>query len=160
MRFSAILSGPHPVSALQRWVIANSRHGSICTIFLHHTFTGKWRWEVNRKIFQRMQWTRGLPRDVVYLRWPIAPSYMRPNAGGGGELQCLSQWVQLYTGAQINFGDLSPHLTHAVKNLSLECFISYLKSRTKKAPCCCKVRDEDFSDVTTNTNVFSIPTAQ
>jgi hypothetical protein len=27
---------------------------------------------------------RGLQRDVVYLDWPIAPSYMSPNAGGGG----------------------------------------------------------------------------
>jgi hypothetical protein len=26
----------------------------------------------------------GLQRDVVYLGWPIAPSYMSPNAGGGG----------------------------------------------------------------------------
>ncbi len=34
-------------------------------------------------------------RDVVYLGWPIAPSYMSPNAGGGGgELRGLSQWVQ------------------------------------------------------------------
>ncbi len=30
--------------------------------------------------------------------WPIAPSYMSPNAGGGrGELRGLSQWVQLWT---------------------------------------------------------------
>ncbi len=56
---------------------------------------------------------RGLQRDVVYLGWPIAPSYMSPNAEGeGGELQGLSQWVQLYTGAQINFGDLTPYLTY------------------------------------------------
>ncbi len=26
----------------------------------------------------------GLQRDVVYLGWPIAPSYMSPNAGVGG----------------------------------------------------------------------------
>jgi hypothetical protein len=37
---------------------------------------------------------------------------MSPNAGGG-ELRGLSQWVQLYTGAQINFGDLTPYLTYA-----------------------------------------------
>ncbi len=42
----------------------------------------------------------------------IAPSYMGPNAGGGGKLWGLSQWVQLYTGAQINFGDLTPYLTY------------------------------------------------
>jgi len=37
-----------------------------------------------------------------------------PNGGGGGELRGLSQWVQLYTGAQINFGDLTPYLTYVV----------------------------------------------
>ncbi len=38
---------------------------------------------------------------------------MSPNAegGGGGELQGLSKWVQLYTGAQ-NFADLTPNLTY------------------------------------------------
>ncbi len=35
--------------------------------------------------------TRGLKRDV-YLCWPIAPSCMSPNAGGG-ELRDLNQWV-------------------------------------------------------------------
>ncbi len=30
---------------------------------------------------------------------------------GGEELRGLSQWVQLYTGAQINFGDLTLYLT-------------------------------------------------
>jgi hypothetical protein len=28
-------------------------------------------------------YTRGLQRDVVYLGWPLAPSYMSPNAGEG-----------------------------------------------------------------------------
>ncbi len=29
--------------------------------------------------------SRGLHRDVLYLGWPIiAPSYMSPNGGGGG----------------------------------------------------------------------------
>jgi hypothetical protein len=59
-------------------------------------------------------WYAGrLQRDVVYLGWPLAPSYMRPKAGKGAELRGLSQWVQLYTGAQINFGDLTPYLTYA-----------------------------------------------
>ncbi len=31
--------------------------------------------------------------------------------GGGGGLRGLSQCVQLYTGAKINFGDLTPYLT-------------------------------------------------
>ncbi len=54
---------------------------------------------------------RDLQRDVVYLWWPIAPSYMKPNEGGGGELRGLSHWVQLYTWSPINFGDLTPYLT-------------------------------------------------
>ncbi len=33
-------------------------------------------------------------------------------AGGGGELRGVSQRVQLYTGAQINFGDVTPYLTY------------------------------------------------
>jgi hypothetical protein len=58
---------------------------------------------------------RGLQRDVVYLGWPIAPSFMSPNAGEGGCcLRGLSQWVQLHTGAQRNFGDLTPYLTYMV----------------------------------------------
>ncbi len=45
------------------------------------------------------EYSRGSQRDVIYLGWPIEPSYMNPNAGegGGGRLQGLSQWVQLYT---------------------------------------------------------------
>ncbi len=55
-----------------------------------------------------------------WLYWSILASYggykemssilAGPNAGGGGGLQGLSQWVQLYTGAQLNFGDLIPYL--------------------------------------------------
>ncbi len=37
---------------------------------------------------------------------------MSPKRGEGGELRGLSQWAQLYTGAQINFGDLTPYLTY------------------------------------------------
>ncbi len=70
---------------------------------------------------------RGLQRDVVYLGWPIVPSYMSPNAGGGGELRCLSLWVQLHTGAQINFGDLTLYSTYGRdassvgQNSSIDC---------------------------------------
>ncbi len=54
--------------------------------------------------------TKGSQRDVVYLGWPIAPSYMSPNAGGirglaANEYSCAH-------GAQINFGDLTPYLTY------------------------------------------------
>jgi hypothetical protein len=40
---------------------------------------------------------------------------MNPNARGGGELRGLSQRVQLYTGAQISFGDLTPYLTYGLE---------------------------------------------
>ncbi len=54
---------------------------------------------------------KGLQRDIVYLGWSIEPSYLSPNEGGGESLG-LSQRVRLYTGAQINFGDLTPYLTY------------------------------------------------
>ncbi len=44
------------------------------------------------------QFYKGSQGDVVYIGWPIAPSYMSPMAGGGGVgLRGLSQWVQLCT---------------------------------------------------------------
>ncbi len=56
---------------------------------------------------------QGSHRDVVYIGWPIAPTYMSPNAGGG---DC---WVSVYEyscahGAQINFGDLNLYLTYGI----------------------------------------------
>ncbi len=53
--------------------------------------------------------------SVVYLCWPIAPSYMSPNAGDGGrgvvESQPMSTAVHItWQGTQINFGDLTPYL--------------------------------------------------
>jgi hypothetical protein len=63
---------------------------------------------------------QGLQSDVVCLGWPIAPSYMSPNAGRGGELRGLSQWVKLYTGAQINFGDLTPYLTYGMNHITIK----------------------------------------
>ncbi len=53
-------------------------------------------------------YSRYLQRDVVYLGWPIAPSYTWAQMRGRGELRGLSQWVQLYRGAQI-----TPYLTYA-----------------------------------------------
>ncbi len=42
---------------------------------------------------------------------------MNTNAKRGGGLLGLGQWEQLYTGAQINFGDLPPFLTFNVNNV-------------------------------------------
>jgi hypothetical protein len=38
---------------------------------------------------------------------------MSPNAGEDGGLRGLSQWGQLYTEAQLNFGDLTSYLPYA-----------------------------------------------
>jgi hypothetical protein len=38
---------------------------------------------------------------------------MSPNAGGGGSCGVsANEYLQLYTGAQINYGDLTPNLTY------------------------------------------------
>ncbi len=59
---------------------------------------------------------RGLQRDVVYLGWPIAPSYTSPNARGWG---VVSTAVYItWHGAQINFGDLTPYLTYGCSSPS------------------------------------------
>ncbi len=62
-------------------------------------------------------------RDIVYLHWPIAPSYMSPNAGkgGGAGFQPMSTAVKMHV-AQITFGDI----THIFFNLCLK-FHNYLK---------------------------------
>jgi hypothetical protein len=49
--------------------------------------------------------SRGSQRDIFYLGWLIAPSYMSPNAGGG--LWGLSNKYSSAYKAQINFGDLT-----------------------------------------------------
>ncbi len=48
---------------------------------------------------------------------------IEPKCGGkgGGELQGLSpQCIQLYTGAQINFGDLTPYLNNSIPTVGWE----------------------------------------
>ncbi len=76
---------------------------------------------------------------LQYLGWPIALLYMSPNAGGRGgvALRGLSEWVQLYTVAQINFGDVTPYLTYdppnhlehaAYDQLSLDPLLPLLKA--------------------------------
>ncbi len=59
------------------------------------------------RIKRRCVGSRGFQRDVVYLCWSIASSVLvyEPSRGrAGGELRGLSQRVQLYTEAHINFG--------------------------------------------------------
>ncbi len=91
---------------------------------------GKWLSSNFSRCFERGQISllpirgEGSERDVVYLDWPIAPSYMSPNVGGGGGGGCgvSANEYSCAHGAQINFGDLSPYLTYAshknLKNLT------------------------------------------
>ncbi len=46
--------------------------------------------------FAQILWKQGLQRDVVYLGWSIAPSYMSPNAGEGGDCGVSSQPVSVH----------------------------------------------------------------
>ncbi len=48
--------------------------------------------------------------SIVADQW--RPRNWAQMQGGGGELRGLSQWVLLWAGAQINFGDLTPYLTY------------------------------------------------
>ncbi len=63
-----------------------------------------------------MLWARELQRNVVYLGWPIAPSYrlwalMR---GGGGGCGASANEYSCAHGAPINFGDLTPYITYGI----------------------------------------------
>ncbi len=54
----------------------------------------------------------------AYRGWPIAPSFTRPNAGGGGGLRCgisANEYSCAHhvTWSPNNFGDLTPYLTYA-----------------------------------------------
>ncbi len=53
----------------------------------------------------RLSWTLG---------GPIVPSYMSPNAGGGGSCGVSANECSWVHGAQINFGDLAPYLTYGI----------------------------------------------
>jgi hypothetical protein len=72
-------------------------------------------------LFELRVQSGGLQRDVVFLCWPIAPSYARvPMRVEGGEgLRQLAGPQPMSTAlhitwhrAQINFGDLPPYLTY------------------------------------------------
>jgi hypothetical protein len=64
----------------------------------------RWRWPP-RSWLAPQEPKKGGYKEMssILAAWPIAPSYFSPSAGGGVELRGLSQWEQLYTGAQINF---------------------------------------------------------
>ncbi len=97
----------------------------------------------------RIYISRGLQENVVYLCWPIAPSYsirvqMRGDGGIVGS-QPMSTAVHItWHGAQINFGDLTPYFTtyfvtrissfSQVKNLYGAGNMSSLKRDTSPTP--------------------------
>jgi hypothetical protein len=56
---------------------------------------------------------RSAPPRILAAGGPIAPSYLSPNAGGGGSFGVsANEYVCTQEGAQINFGDLTPYLTY------------------------------------------------
>ncbi len=50
--------------------------------------------------------------SILDNQWRLVYQPQCGGRGGGGELRGPSQWVQLHTGAQINFRYLTPYLTH------------------------------------------------
>jgi hypothetical protein len=90
--------------------------------FCTFQFGGQEGWKVYVDTIWTMlcvQTTGASQRDVVYLGWPIAPSYMSPNAGGWGRgvagSQPMSTSANEYIGAheaRISFGDLTPYLIY------------------------------------------------
>ncbi len=94
---------------------------------------------------QRMLGIRWLQRDVVYLGWPIAPSYMRPNAGGGRGGVAVSQPMST-AGAQINFGDPTPYLTYSMLGNEPRLLhivgLAWVASNVKSCPISSKVQQQ------------------
>ncbi len=98
---------------------ASLRHSGIRGALLNKVLTEAHRTEPCVQNGQQTEYTylklcstetdsaKGLQRDVVYLGWPIASSYLSPTAGGRGKLRGLNQWVQHYSGAQINLKELA-----------------------------------------------------
>jgi hypothetical protein len=93
---------------VRRW--SWPRPGSPCG---HSGLPGGWIWvnlrwgdkQANRRPLPKFTFGRGSQSDVVSHGWPIAPSYMSPNAGGGvsaNEYSCAQSH-----GAQIILGHIS-----------------------------------------------------
>ncbi len=80
-------------------------------------------------VYSKYALCRGLQRDIVYLSWPKTPLIYEPNGGGERELRGLSKWVELYTGAQMNFGDLDPYLTYGIMQLQMYIIYSSIWGR-------------------------------
>ncbi len=99
-------------AGLENWQVRNSLRASQ---LVSHGRVRDAATETNRRICVLPKCYKEMSSILGFLCWPIAPSYMSRNARGGGELRGLSQWVQLYTGAQINFGDVTQYLTYGVK---------------------------------------------
>ncbi len=85
------------------------------------------------KWHQLLPYSQGSQRDVVYLGWPTAISYMRPNAGGGEGWGPSANEYSCAHGAQINFGDLSPYVVTHTVYLTADSKITRAFSRKKKA---------------------------
>ncbi len=113
---------------LLRWSTAmriTGRHSVInLTIYFFNAFI-LLSFFVRGRFFVFLVWTRsgstiilrsspvfpGSQTYVVYLGWPIAPSYVSPNAEEGREVVCMvlsANECSCALGAQVNFQDLTP----------------------------------------------------
>ncbi len=63
-------------------------------------------------VYIEYQRSRESQRNVVYLGWPIALSYMSPNAEGRGNCGVSANEYSCSHGAQIIFGDPTQYLTY------------------------------------------------
>ncbi len=75
-------------------------------------------WEIEQSIIMQWNLQISLGQGVTKrtrLSWLTNSALVyEPKDGGRGELRGLCQWVQMYTGAQTNIGDLTPYLTYGM----------------------------------------------
>ncbi len=89
---------PGPVVIKRRWAPAQFDRGFMSRCMLKREGASMYTKEGTRASSLNtggLVCTRGLQRDVVYLDWPIAPSYIRVQMRGEWGLPGLSQWVKL-----------------------------------------------------------------
>ncbi len=63
---------------------------------------------VIQNVLRNVSFRAGGYKEMSSILADLPLVYPEPKCGGG-ELRGLSQLVQLYTGVQINFGDLTPY---------------------------------------------------
>ncbi len=99
------------------WSKYSSTHMPQLLTFQHNFFSAPWLGNISGKIWScsELQHKRlGVTKRCRQFRLTNSALVYEPKCGRRGELRALSQWVQLSTGAQINFADLTPYLTYDI----------------------------------------------